>query len=264
MQAQVEPWPWPRRRWWTFLVLVFALQVALIFWLSEKTTSRPRPPAPPPTLHLAPAESSELLALTDPTLFALPHVESFSGLAWMQVPPRKFPSFQWTEAPRWLPLPTQELGAAFSRFIKTNAFSRLETMTESRPELIIPEPLTSSGASRRASRLELQDELAQRPLLTKIELPTWPFNDLLTNTVVQLLVDASGRPVSPTLLTSSGLREADQFALDKARAARFQPLQPLPVEPGLARSRPTAHLTWGKMVFEWHTVAIETNAPGEK
>jgi hypothetical protein len=260
MQAQVEPWPWPRRRWWTFLVLAFASQVALIFWLSERATSLPRPPAPPPILHLAPAESSELLALTDPTLFALPHVESFSGLAWMQVPPRKFPSFQWTETPRWLPLPTQELGAAFSRFIKTNAFSRLETVTESRPELIIPEPLTSSGA-RRASRLELQDGLTQRPLLTKIELPSWPFTDLLTNTVVQLLVDASGQPVSPTLLTSSGLKEADQFALDKARATRFQPV---PVEPGLVRSRPTAHLTWGKMVFEWHTVPIETNTPPEK
>jgi len=74
--------------------------------------------------------------------------------------------------------------------------------------------------------------------------------DLLTNTVVQVLVDADGNVVSPALLPpGSGDSRADQRALEVARTARFQPLR---------GSSPA--LTVGVLVFEWRTVAL-TNAP---
>ena len=64
-----------------------------------------------PTLTLA-DDSSELLALNDPTLFALPHQKDFASALWLQTAALKQPSFRWTEPPtNWLSLSADELGA---------------------------------------------------------------------------------------------------------------------------------------------------------
>ena len=42
--------------------------------------------------------------------------------------------------------------------------------------------------------------------------------DILTNTVVQLVVNADGKPISAALISSSGLQEADKYALENAEA----------------------------------------------
>src|SRR5207245_2116254 len=72
-------------------------------------------------------------------------------------------------------------------------------------------------------------------------------------------VNAAGEPVSPPLLLSgSGSMAADEHALKRARAARFEPL-------GLGGPRrannPLGQLTWGELIFEWQTVPA-TNAGG--
>ena len=67
--------------------------------------------------------------------------------------------------------------------------------------------------------------MAGRRLVQPIELPPWPYQDLLTNSVVQMVVDAEGRPASvPVLLSSSGCPAADEYALEQAQAARFEPV----------------------------------------
>ena len=65
----------------------------------------------------------------------------------------------------------------------------------------------------------------------------------------------------PVVLSSSGSKTADQRALDLAKAARFKPVaRPGPASPG----RPPA-LTWGKLIFQWHTVELSaTNSPAAK
>jgi len=124
--------------------------------------------------------------------------------------------------------------------------------------LRLPEPLQLTAA-RQHSALRVEGDLARRRLLAPLELPSWPHPDLLTNTVVQLLVNADGEPVSLTFLSGCGYSPADQYALDQARAARFQSLS------GSGPQRlasPMAHLTWGTMIFEWNTLPITaTNAP---
>jgi TonB family protein len=56
---------------------------------------------------------------------------------------------------------------------------------------------------------------------------------------VQVLVDAAGNVVSTVLLTPSGYDAADQRALELARALRFTP---------------SSSLTFGRIIFNWHTV----------
>src|SRR5947199_114444 len=77
----VPPQPSGRaqRRWLITVLLVFIVQLGLIFCLSDKTRPRARPSAAAPMLRLRASGSTELLDLMDPTWFALPHRQGFSG-----------------------------------------------------------------------------------------------------------------------------------------------------------------------------------------
>jgi len=103
--------------------------------------------------------------------------------------------------------------------------------------------------------VHLDGPLAHRRLLVTPQLPGWPSAELLTNSVVQLLVDAQGRTISAVLL-APGIRlkqqeDADASALALALAAQFEPA-------------PSAAATVGTMVFEWLTLPpAATNAPVE-
>ena len=120
--APLHPRPWSRRRWWTIILLVFGLHVGLIFALGERNASRPRP-VKVARLHLV-AEGGELLALGDPTLFALPHARGFAAPTWLPAPRVEFAPFKWTESPRFLVLPIAQLGATFLQFMQTKDVMR--------------------------------------------------------------------------------------------------------------------------------------------
>ena len=244
----VESPYWTRRRWWLILALVFCGQLGFIVWLGDRSPVRPRGAVRAPVIRLAGKPASTLLRLEDSTLFALPHIEGFAGDAWLRNPPVAFRFFDWSERPLWLPLPIQRLGEVFRHFVETNAFDPLQSLAGPAPQLTLPASPPAAFANRSALRIE--GNLAGRRLRSKTELPAWPSAELLTNTIVQLMITSTGQPASATLLSSSGSREADQYALAQAKAARFDPL------PGEAQAstNPVTSLNWARLVFEWQTV----------
>jgi TonB family protein len=248
--ASVEPRPWSLRRWGGMVVLIFGVQLGLIFWLGTRAPIRPRPTAVALTLHLAAQVSAELRALYDPTLFTLPHPQGFSGPVWQRVPRPEFRPFEWSAPPNRLPLAVDRIGAIFTRLVETNYFGALQLPAQPEANPTLPD-LPPLSLFRDRSVLELEDGLAERRLLTPLQLKSWSSPDILTNSVVQVVVDAEGRPVSVTLLSGSGSAAADQYALDQAEAARFKPVSRTPAE---TSPNPTAPLSWGKMIFRWHTV----------
>lgn len=243
---------WSLRRWLMLIALVFAAQLALIFAFGEYKPIVPRAVTNVPALKLT-AGSGEWLALNDPTLFALPNRKGFAGPAWLEPPPMEFHRLEWMELPRWLPLPVEELGATFSQFMQTNRFTTFQFELKPPPQFTVPvvpvEPVLA-----KTSTLRIEGGLARRRLLTPMELPSWPYADVLAPSKVQVLVNAAGNVVSAVLLPSDNPLEtashhdaADQRALELARAARFAPL---------------SNLTIGQLVFNWHSVApVTTNAP---
>jgi TonB family protein len=129
------------------------------------------------------------------------------------------------------------------------------------PTLTLPD-LPPLAVSAEQSTLLLEGELAQRWLIAPPPLRSCTNLDILTKSIVRIAVDAEGRPVSPTLLSGSGSRKADQYALEVARAARFEPLGRNPADTAL---NPAADLSWGRMIFRWHTLPLPpTNAPAAK
>jgi hypothetical protein len=243
---------WSLRRWLTLIALVFAAQLALIFAFGEYKPIVPLAVKNVPALKLT-ADSSEWLALNDPTLFALPNRKGFAGPAWLELPRGESNHLEWTEPPRPLPLPVGELGATFSQFMQTNRFTTFQLELKLPPQFFIPAvPIGPSLA--KTSTLRIEGGLARRRLLTPMKLPSWPYADVIAPSKVQVLVDAAGNVISAVLLPSDNPLEAaghydvaDQRALELARAVRFTP---------------PSHLTIGLLIFNWHTVApAATNAP---
>jgi hypothetical protein len=252
----VEPRGWQSHRWWWLVLVVFSLQLGLIFWLGESAPPRRAAPRFAPRLLLAGNSTNVLLALNDPTLFALPHKEGFSGPAWLT---SKYSSRVPSGAPQdalYLALPARQLGADFSHFIETNAFNSLQSPAMPESELELPR-YEETELTSKPSTLVIEGGLAARRLITPIELPAWHSAELLTNSIVQLSVDGQGWPRSMVLLTKSGCTPADDEALRRARSIRFDPL---PGITGPERVDAFRTLTWGQLVFQWQTLA-PTNAP---
>jgi len=257
-----DPWAWSRFRWWATISLVMAGQVGVIFLFSERQPARPRRPDFTSSFNLvtdAPSGSAmaELLNIEDPTLFALPDPRGFSGPAWMSAPAMRHQSRDWTEPQRWLSLPVATLGAAFSEFVRTNIVGPRLFADKPAPRLsqmaAAPVPL------REKSSFRIEGDLAGRELVAPLEIPSIPHTDILKNTVVQVGVSPLGFTFSPpVVLSSSGSKTADQRALDLAKSARFKPV---PRTGPASASGPPA-LTWGKFIFQWHTVELSaTNSP---
>ena len=71
------------------IALVFAAHVGLLFMFGARKQIVPRPVTDAPTLKLAGGSDElleKLLALNDPTLFALPHPGDFVTAMWSQAP----------------------------------------------------------------------------------------------------------------------------------------------------------------------------------
>jgi len=245
------------RRWWLFTILVLAGQLGAIYWLSDKSQPPVRRAAAAPIITLVPP--NELFALYDPTIFALPHARSFSGKAWQSLPGLPFRPFEWTAELQWMPLPAGQLGEGLARFLQTNRSETLRALEVADPNLIQPE-LPDTPVFAQKSRVRIDGALRNRRLLTPIEPGSWPHSDLLTNTVVDVIVGLDGMPISCELRPpGSGLAGADQQALALTRNARFESF----VTKGPRRNTnaaPLSALTRGSFVFFWRTLPT-TNAP---
>jgi TonB family protein len=250
--AAVAP-GWSRRKWGTVLLLIFGLQLGLIFWLGERG-GRPRPPAQIGFSYQMPeSPNGEWLSLLDPTLFALPHREGFSGLAWLEAPTLPAPLYDWPAPTNWLAWAAPPSGGVLGRFLIEHPAPFVPPSADTAPELVLPR-LLSVADFPTGSVLVVVGDLADRQFLNRPALPSWANSDLLDETRVQVVVNARGQAISTALLSSSGHAGADQFALDQARAAQFAAAPPGAASP----SNPLSGLTWGQFLFQWHTVAAAT------
>ena len=254
--AAQEPARWSARRWIYTVAGLFALQVGLLLYLGQVAEPLPARPTFRTAIYLATdARANEQLyrlpTISDPTLFALPGETGFSGPAWLRPQPIEFRPERWSEPQRWLAVDEQALGTEFARFVATNSSTPPLTANRPLPPLTRYEPNFLNDPLPRSSRLQLEGDLASRPLLTPLELRSWPNSDLLSSTTVRAAVDADGFTHSAVLLSECGSKEADLYALKLANQARFRPL------PRAARDRTgSGPLAWGKLIFHWRTLPL--------
>jgi hypothetical protein len=247
---------WSRKRLVSASLVVFVLQAGMVVWLGQRSVPLPERKAFPTAIYLAADGSAAARiegdnSLEDPTLFALPSLNGFSGDAWLKFAPFDYQPPDSMEAPQFLEFEQRSLGITFAEFLRTNSPPPVSMADKPLPPLQRFEPNYPADPVPQGSALRFEGELAARPLMTPLKLKSWPHSEILSNTTVQAVVDASGFAVSKTLLIGSGKREADEYALGLVAEARWRPL------PAPARYDETGDsLVWGKLVFQWHTLPL--------
>ena len=239
-----SPRAWSRGRWIILVLLVFLVHLGLIFAFGNYKEPPPRIARPAEAFNLIDIPDDSL-ALTDPTLFALPNIDDAASRAWLKTPEIAFAPYRWTEPPRLLPLRPAELGNAGGWFVSTNAFARVRFAEKPAPESSLAGSFAPITPSATNSTFRITGALAQRAWLNAPALLSWTNIDLLTNTVVQALVQPDGSVFSATLLVPPGPgtneQHAAEYALALIRNAQFATIR----EPGMMM---------GNLIFEWHVL----------
>jgi hypothetical protein len=239
--APQEP-AWSKGRWALLILVAFAAHIGLIYALGSRKPIATRTVKNAPVI-LATQSLDERHWLEDPTLFALPHPRGYAGETWLRLPQIAIQPYRWTEPPRLLALPVDQLGEAFIAFARSNTPPRLRLQplaTVQYAEVEIPPSINTA----QPSRLRVNEGLTSRKLMNApAELPTWSAAEPLTNTLVRVMVDARGHVFSPVLIRpGSGSKDADQLALKIARQTRFA-----------SDASAGDALTRGLLIFEWQT-----------
>lgn len=250
---------WSRRRLICVGALLFMTQVSLVLWLGQRARPLPQRPAFNTVVSLVPdgppmEQFEKFIALEDPTLFALPGLNGFSGPAWLLYPALDYQPPDYSEPLRWLEINEQSLGETFSGFLATNTLVAPMIADKPLPPLQRYEPNYPNEPVPARSLLRIEGELAGRTLPGASLLKSWPHSQLLSNTITQVVASPDGVTLSATLLTGSGLTEADAYALKLAGNKRWRPLPRH--DGGVDRAE---SLAWGRMTFEWHTLPLPTS-----
>ena len=239
--------PWSPRRFRGLILVCFIAQLLFILLFGERRVAALKPPPFGTGIHLVsdPWSIEQLAAfseLSDPSAFALPSLEGFSRAGWLSYKPVPDEFAEAPAEPKWLQPDPDALGQNLAAYVATNALPPIRIGDESMPPIVGFQPRPSAELEFPSSELRFSGALARRKLLATPDLPAWPHTELLTNSVVRLVIDAEGVPVSAALVSGSGLKEADNYALTTAKRLRFRP----------DRARET--VTSGAANFRWHTL----------
>lgn len=242
----MEPKPaderWTNRKFIFVVVLVLGFHLALIFLFGTKKQIVPVLVGPMPHLQLADGVS-ELIALSNPTLFARPNAHDLVSSFWRQPPAAPQTSFDWPKLSHYLAPDPTGFGSVFHEFVQNSRPAEAPVDFKPQPAVILPEMDLVNPVPQNTT-LRFSDELVRRPLLETISPPVWPRNDVIEPSTVQVLVDSDGMVDSSVVLKSSRDNGADQLALQLVRRLRFAPAR---------------QLMFGEITFFWCTVP--TNAP---
>ena len=250
-----EQFTWSSRQWWLVICGFFLAQLAMIFAFSEYHSDSARPHRPRPNIHMVttPVTSRQLAKsffALDPTLFSSASLHSFSGPAWLRIPPLTY-SLQDRDSPaRWLAMDLAQLGT-----LSDSSVARLKPPLQpgilAGPKIEQVPLLRPNSSARTQSVARLTGDL----LLRKTELPEnlrcWPPPADLTlplvgKSIVEMAADNDGEVVSARLRDPrSGLEAADAEALRVARLMHFTPMA-LPADA-------VPRMTWGNLIIEWQT-----------
>ncbi len=251
---------WSPLRWLMTLMVIFGGQAAIFLWLGSRAKPPAAPPLPrAPSVQVSAAPAGEPAVLDDPTLLVRPTPRGFSSV-WLNTNEIKRDPAEWSgQTNARLDRPVRPLLGQISALAAADSnysFSVVEIPRPApQPAPIIPE------ADFTESTISIHGDLEKRTLLSQPTLRPQFADAALSNTVVQVDVDAEGNVFTPPVVLpggSSGSVDTDNYAQQVARSLRFNPL-PRQGRPG-ATGR--GGLTEGTVLFHWHTEAAPaTNLP---
>ena len=239
---------WSKRKIVRVTAVVFAAQLAF-FWLMGREPKLPSPPPPSTAFHFLAAhirgdDLFRFIAAPSPDILSLPSTAGFSGAAWLSPKPIGYELPQWEETPQWLQLQPASLGKTFVELTTGSASILANSARPAGLNETFEQPTLTTAPPK--SSVQVVGDLAARLIPKHLQLKSWTNSEPLLNTVVEIAADRNGDVVSARITERSGNPQADQSALEIARATAFK----------ITR---TERLTFGKLVFTWQTFPSTTN-----
>lgn len=226
------------------IAVVFLLQVAGLVTGTKAIATRSVYPQET-RVHL-PVSGSDLAPASmepeNPFLFASAGFDGFSGIAWLRKP-------DWEPTVPTAAAPIRFLGYREARQAGPAKFAGEPFAFSTRPraQAVFTPPAGVELDAPRASRLEVTG-LEDRALVSPMPLPPQFHSDILTRSLVEVLVGQDGLVISARVIENSGSPKADAEALALTKMARF--------EPGKAGRKAAAGPQTAKLIFDWHTLAL--------
>lgn len=226
--AIAEAHPWSRRRWAWAVAFILGVHVLLISYFSDKLafSSVSNQETALRTVRLVSEKSvrerfSEVLMLTDPTLFVLAHPNGFSGVAWSQAASIPYslsvkvePPLTWSNAPA-------ALGMEFAKRIDAPSMPGMAAALRdlpSPPRIAPPEVPGTIETS-----VQITGDLARRRVLRMPELAPIDPGLLTSNCVIHVVVDSGGDMISAVVWPPTSGDVLTARAIEFAKAMRFAP-----------------------------------------
>jgi TonB family protein len=238
--STVEPIEWTTRKRVLSITAAFAIQILLILWVSAQGPLHPRKAQAGTTIQLAAEARSDLLSLRDPTLFPLAHPNGISGRAWLTVAPHSFQPEESATAPQWLGMTLQPAGESLREFVGRH-LTLAWIPAERTPPTFGREGGVPVTATPTTSTIRVEGVLTLCEPAGLAPSQSWPSSDILAPSVVRVLIDELGNPITVVLVSSCGVKAADHRAIEIARTTHFSPAKALAT---------------GRLVFQWHTLPM--------
>ncbi len=228
-------------RWFLIALGITALQAGVVLLLSNHSPGSTIQHDAVPRVEVAAWDLTHVLP--DPLLLALPTPRGFAGIGWRSASDPRYIAQDWTEGIPWLCQSETGLARTFLA-APTVGIGRGVTVDKPLPQL------TQNGLPgmvlAQQTVLRIEGDGSDWELAAPLTLPSLTHSNVLSETVVQAIADASGQVFSAIVLKSSGLKTADQQALALARTAQFRITRVDSNE---------LEWAWAHLIFEWRTLA---------
>lgn len=237
--------------------VIFVIQLAGLWLLSEPAGHTGWTPGPEHRVMLASvgpvggpgAVSGSSL---DPTVFALPGMQGFSGPAWLTPKSPAFTPATLSEPPKLLD-PPAGWGADLADYLRAIGREPTTGVRLAEPQLVpltVPSPVLATG-----SAIRIEGALKARGVRSLPAVPEIPSATPLADTAVEIVVNGEGVVMTARLVSSPARPTPEQqraaaTAMKLARQVIFQATKPGSQPPAGA----FGSLESGRLVFQWQTV----------
>ena len=243
--APDETRAWSSFKWAGVIVVIFGVQAGLMLWLGGRAPASV--PADQPALEVRVPEHQAAVTpgAGSPLLLVTPNRNGFSSV-WLRASEITNQPAEWNGQPDGtLPQPLNPPGDEIVARVDSGSAQLVSVLDRPKPALktvgIPPNAISEST-------FDIEGDLARRTLLARPALVSPVSDAALSNSIVEIDVNADGLVVDPAVIPpggSSSSAETDAYARSIAMSLQFKPLP---------RASLPAERTWGRVVFQWRTL----------
>ncbi len=236
---------WSSFKWAGVIVVIFGVQAGLMLWLGGREPASVPAGKPALAVRVPEYQAAVTSGAGSPMLLVTPNRDGFSSV-WLRASQITTQPAEWNGQPDGtLQQPLNPPGDEIEARVDSGSAKLASVLN--RPELV-PKTVGIPPDAISESTFAIEGDLERRTLLARPTLVSPVGDAALSNSIVEIDVNADGLVVDPPVIPpggSSSSAETDAYARSIAMSLQFKPLP---------RAGSLAECSWGRVVFQWRTL----------